>query len=131
VILAGIESDVRAPAKTSAITSVQVFRATSTGAQYSGSEVTTFTRTPSTPLTCTMPDLTTRTVPYTRTANGYPEASRCNVLGGCGGTHTTVDHIGVRIGYTHNYVTPLRTFVGTGNSFSFTRTNVMRMEPVL
>lgn len=129
VILAGIEADVKAPAKTSAITTVEIFRATTTGTQYSGGEITRFTRTGT--LTCTMPDLTTKTVPYTRTTNGYPETDRCNVLNGCGGTHSSVDQIGVRIYYTHNYVTPLRTFVGTGPSFSFSRTNVMRMEPVL
>lgn len=128
-ILAKIEADVKAPAKTSAITKIEVFRATSTGSQYSGAEITTFTRTGS--LTCTMPDLTTAIVPYTRTGNGYPEAQRCNILAGCGGTHTSVDHIGVRIYYTHNYVTPLRTFVSVGSSFSFVRSNAMRMEPVL
>lgn len=129
VILASIEGDVQAPARASAISSVDVFRATANGTQYSGGEITTFTRTGS--LTCTMPDLTTRTVPYTRTTNGYPEAARCNVLAGCGGTHTSVDHLGVRIFYTHNYITPLQTFVGTGSSFSFNRTNIMRMEPIL
>ncbi len=129
VILASIEDDVRAPARAAAISQVDVYRATANGTQYSGGEITTFTRTGS--LTCTMPDLTTRTVPYTRTANGYPEASRCNVLAGCGGTHTSVDHLGVRIFYTHSYITPLRTFVGTGTGFSFNRTNIMRMEPVL
>lgn len=129
VILAGIEADVKAPARKTQITSVEVYRATTTGTQYSGGEITRFTRTGS--LTCTMPDLTTRTVPYTRTTNGYPESARCNVLAGCGGTHTGVDNIAVRIYYTHNYVTPLRTFVGTGSSFSFSRTNAMRMEPIL
>lgn len=129
VILGSIEEDVSAPARTSAITSIEIYRATSTGAQYSGGEITRFARTGT--LTCTMPDLSTRTVPYSRTTNGYPEIDRCNVLAGCGGNHTTVDHIGVRIFYTHSYVTPLRTFVGTGSSFSFSRTNVMRMEPVL
>ena len=52
-------------------------------------------------LTCTFPDGSTSTVPYTRTSNGYPELNRCNILAGCGGTHTTIDHIGVRIYYTH------------------------------
>lgn len=129
VILAGIEANVKAPARASAITSVDIYRATSTGAQYSGGEITSFAR--SGTLTCTMPDLSTRTVPYTRTTNGYPESARCNVLAGCGGTHTGVDNLGVRIFYTHAYVTPLRTFVGTGSSFSFSRANVMRMEPIL
>ena len=73
---------------------------------------TTWTRTGST--VCTFPDGSTATVPYTRTLNGYPTANRCNVLGGCPiGGHTTVDYIGVRIYYTHVYVTPVKTFLGS------------------
>ena len=82
---------------------------------------------------CTLPDGTATSVPYTRTNNLYPEASRCNILAGCPGpgSHTTIDHIGVRIFYDHQYVTPLETFVGTGDGFVFDRSNVMRMEPIL
>jgi len=129
VILASVEHDVSAPASAKNITKVEVYRAKSNGDQYSSGEITTFTRTGS--LTCTLPDLTTRTVPYTRTGNGYPEAQRCNILAGCGGTHTGVDHVGVRIYYTHPYVTPLSNFVGTGSGISFDRTNAMRLEPNL
>jgi hypothetical protein len=39
--------------------------------------------------------------------------------------------IGVRIYYSHDYKTPLETFVGGGSGFNFTRSNVMRMEPIL
>ena len=92
-------------------------------------EKTTYTRTGST--TCTNPDGSTAVVPYTRTTNGYPELSRCNILAGCGGTHTSIDHIGVRVFYTHTYVTPLQTFVGLGSGMTFDRSNVMRMEPIL
>ena len=129
VILAGIETDVSAPARASSINSVDIYRAQSNGLAYTPSTVTTYARTGST--TCTMPDATTRTVPYTRTLNDYPEVDRCNVIGGCGGTHTTVDHVGVRIYYTHSFVTPLKTFVSGGSGMSFDRANVMRMEPIL
>ncbi len=129
VILNRIEGDIGAPANKTNITSIEIYRAKSNGDDYVPSEKTTFTRTGS--LTCTMPDGTSTTVPYTRSSNGYPEINRCNVLAGCGGTHTTIDHIGVRIAYTHNFVTPLQTFVGGGNGFSFSRSNVMRMEPIL
>jgi Flp pilus assembly protein TadG len=129
VILSAIERDVSAPANAKNITKIEIYRAKSNGDQYSTSEITTFTRTGS--LTCTFPDLTTQTVPYTRTGNGYPESARCNILAGCGGTHTGVDHIGVRIYYTHPYVTPLSNFVGTGSSIQFDRANVMRLEPNL
>ena len=72
-------------------------------------------------------------VPYTRTSNGYPEASPLQHPGGLPGPgpHTTIDHIGVRIFYDHPYVTPLETFVGTGDGIIFDRSNVMRMEPIL
>lgn len=129
VILASIEDDVTAPASTKNITKVEVYRAKSNGDDYTPAEKTVFTHTGS--LTCTMPDGSSATVPYTRTSNGYPETTRCNILAGCGGTHTTIDHIGIRIYYDHTYVTPLQTFVGSGSGFLFERSNVMRMEPVL
>ena len=71
------------------------------------------------------------TVPYTLTADGYAEADRCNTLAGCEDGRT-LDQVGVRIGYTHVWVTPLRKFVG-GNpgGFTFDRSNATRMEPVL
>jgi Flp pilus assembly protein TadG len=129
VILNSIEDDVSAPANAANITSVEVYRAKSNGDDYLPAEKTVFTRTGS--LTCTFPDGTTSTVPYSRTSNGYPELARCNILAGCGGSHTTIDHIGVRIYYTHDYVTPFDSFVGGGSGFSFERSNVMRMEPIL
>jgi Flp pilus assembly protein TadG len=129
VILASVERDVTAPANAAHISKIEVYRAKSNGDPYSPAEITRFTRTGS--LTCTMPDGSSATVPYQRTLNAYPEANRCNILAGCGGTHTTIDHIGIRIYYTHSYVTPLETFVGTGSGFSFDRANVMRMEPIL
>jgi len=129
VILQSIEDDISAPASTTNITKIEVYRAKSNGDDYTPAEITRFVRTGS--LTCTMPDGSSATVPYTRTLNAYPEANRCNILAGCGGTHTTIDHIGIRIFYQHDYVTPLETFVGTGSGFSFERSNVMRMEPIL
>jgi Flp pilus assembly protein TadG len=129
VILNSVEDDVSAPARASNITRIEVYRAKSNGDDYVPAEKTVFTRTGS--LTCTFPDGTTSTVPYSRTSNGYPELNRCNILAGCGGTHTTIDHIGVRIFYGHDFVTPLETFVGGGTGFTFERANVMRMEPIL
>jgi hypothetical protein len=129
VILSGVEDDVSAPANHANIVRLEIYRAKSNGDDYVPAEKSTWTRTGSTP--CTLPDATSITVPYTRTANGYPEANRCNILAGCGGTHTTIDHIGVRIFYDHPYVTPLESFVGTGTGFTFDRSNVMRMEPIL
>jgi TadE-like protein len=134
VILSGIEKDIGPPANHANVSRVDIYRAKSDGSAYASdaSWTTTYLRSGSTP--CTLPDGTSLSVPYTTTSatNKYPEASRCNLLAGCTGTgnHTTIDHIGVRVFYNHAYVTPLRTFVGTGSSFSFDRSNVMRMEPV-
>lgn len=129
-ILSGVEQDIGPPASHAKVTKVEIYRANSDGTDFAPAARTTFTRTGT--KSCTQPDGTNVTVPYSLTGvAGYPEASRCNVLAGCGGTHTpSVDHVGVRIYYDHAYVTPLRTFVGTGTGITFDRTNVMRMEPV-
>jgi len=81
------------------------------------------------------------TVPYNATAVGYPENQRCNILAGCptlSPPRSTVDKIGVEITYRHNPVTPMRqllSFIGgsgsSGYSWTFSRLNVSRMEPVL
>ena len=135
--LIGIEKDIGPPANHANVSKVEIYRAKSDGSPYvpvpDASWTTTYARTGST--SCTLPDGTNALVPYATTTatNNYPEASRCNFLGGCAGTGNhllTVDHIGVRVFYTHAYVTPLRTFVGTGSGFSFDRANVMRIEPV-
>ena len=131
VILKGIEEDVSAPANHSNILRVEIYRAKSNGDDYVPATRTVYTRAGSGP--CTMPDLTIITIPYSRTSNGYPEITRCNILAGCPGpgSHTTIDHIGVRIFYDHPFVTPLQTFVGNGDGITFDRSNVMRMEPIL
>jgi Flp pilus assembly protein TadG len=129
VILNSIETDIGPPADARHVTKVEIYRANSDGTPYTPSELTRYTRTGS--ASCVNPDGTSTTVPYTKTLSGYPEVNRCNILAGCGGTHTTIDHIGVRIFYTHPYVTPLQSFVGMGTSLSFDRANVMRMEPIL
>lgn len=134
VILSGIEKDIGPPANHANVLKVEIYRAKSDGSAYvtDASWTTTWTRSGSTP--CTLPDGTALTVPYTTTSltNNYKEGDRCNQLAGCPGpdNHTSVDHVGVRIYYNHPYVTPLRTFVGTGSGFAFDRSNVMRMEPV-
>jgi TadE-like protein len=62
---------------------------------------------------------------------GYPEATRCTTLAGCGGGRT-LDHIGVDIRYTYVWHTPLRNFVAlSGNGYTVDKSNSMRMEPTL
>ena len=122
-VLKAVESDIGAPANRSQIQSVEIFEATPAGAQ-SGS-ATVYARTGT--LNCTLPDGTDVALPYTRTANGYPVAGRCNVLAGCDGG--SLDHIGVRVAYRHTWRTPF------GSSFGpfldVVKANSMRMEPVL
>ena len=90
---------------------------------------------------CTLPDGTDVTVPYTLAASAlpaYPESDRCPVLKGCpslGDDRTTVDNIGVRVRYRHEWVTPLSAATeflpGGGQGWAFTQRNIYRMEPAL
>ena len=95
-----------------------------------GSSVNIYNRTGST--TCTLPDGTTLTVPYTLSGSaGYVDTTRCNVQGGCGGSGG-VDTIGVKITYLYNWFTPMGSFIGLGiSNFTLVESNAMRMEPVL
>lgn len=134
IILDGIEKSVTAPAAANRILEVQIYRTTLTGAAYPGSSPTVYTRGTGTS-TCTYPDRPTLTVPYGKTSDGYTESDRCNYLKGCvvdsvGLSHSSVDHVGVRILYRHPYVTPIQSLFA-GNSLNFDRSNSMRMEPIL
>ncbi len=129
-ILSAVESAFGAPVDRTKITQVVIFRADSSGNAYSGGEQNVYSRTGST--TCTFTDGTTTTVPYTATSVGYADTSRCNVLAGCGGTHTELDFIGVKVTYHHDWRTPYRNlFGGATGGMDVTRSNAMRMEPVL
>ena len=127
VILRDVEAQLTAPASAARVQRVEIYQTSATGSVMGSPTV--YLRSGS--KTCSYNGGTTITVPYTRDTNGYPEASRCNVLAGCGVGHTGLDHIGVRIVYTHGYLTPLHLFLGAGNSFTIDRSNSMRMEPVL
>ena len=131
VILKSVESDINAPADRDRITEVRVYWATDTGAMMPGNPVNVYRRTGST--TCTTPGGSIITVPYSLVGvAGYPVSIRCDVIGGCGGSHDTVDTIAVQIRYTHVWATPLARLVSLGGTgFSFEHTNAMRMEPSL
>ena len=90
VILQTVDTDMGAPANPADIVSVEVYRTTASGEQVG--LATIYGRTGSS--SCIRPDGTTVTVPYTRSQDGYPEASRCNVLAGC--DDRELDHVGVR-----------------------------------
>jgi Flp pilus assembly protein TadG len=135
VIIKAVDKAVSAPASDDRIDSVVIYRADQNGVEMSG-VANRWTRGSST--SCA--DGTT--IPYSRQTNGYPETSRCNYLagdvsGGCESGHPGLDTIGVRITYTHEWVTPLGGFPGPGfggqggGGFTLTQSNSMRMEPVL
>jgi len=147
VILEKIEQDVSAPANPANISQVQIYRTDDNGQAIDTSgnvttfgsatqAVDTYTRTPSTPMTCTFADGTQLTVPYTEGTANYPDVSRCpDIQGtteGCPAGHPGLDTIGVQVTYSDTWRTPLHNLIGLlGNGWSVTQSNQMRMEPVL
>jgi TadE-like protein len=134
VILSSVEGDVMEPANRARIGQVRIYWADTNGNPKPGNFHQLYTRGGST--TCTYPDGTTLTVPYTLSTANYPEVERCDILAGCTfpltGAHAGVDTIGVSISYTHTWITPIAGLVSlTGSGFNFTHQNAMRMEPVL
>jgi Flp pilus assembly protein TadG len=130
VILASVEAAVGAPTSDERILEVEIYRADADGDMVGSPTV--FERADS--ITCTFIDGSTSVQPYRLAANGYPELSRCNYLGGCvdSDPNDSVDIVGVRITYQHVWVTPLHNFIGGGaGGLVFDRSSVMRMEPVL
>jgi hypothetical protein len=122
-ILRTIEDKMGAPEDRGQIQTVEIYRTNAAGDQQG--TATVYGRTGS--MSCVLPDSSTVSIPYSRTQNGYPEASRCNVLAGCGGQ--SLDHIGIRLTYRHTWRTPIG--LGLGSFLDVIRSNSMRMEPVL
>lgn len=129
IILRSVEADLTAPTDRAHVNRVEIYQADTDGDMVG--TATVYLRGASTK-TCTFADGTVITVPYGRIADGYPETARCTMLAGCGPASPELDLIGVRITYAHSWVTPLRAFVAADPSgFTFDRSNVTRMEPVL
>jgi Flp pilus assembly protein TadG len=130
VILASIDADVQPPASRVRISQVRIYWANSQGTELAAN---VYSRTGS--LTCTQPDSSTITVPYTlQGGSNYGETLRCSVLAGCPEDpgHTELDNIGVSITYSYSWVTPMAKIITLGGTgFTLTHANVMRMEPVL
>ena len=90
---------------------------------------------------CTFPDGTTEELPYSLTVAGYPESQRCSVLAGCPSLippRSTVDNIGVRVRYRHDWITPLNGVLdlltpggGGSGGWTFEQRNIFRIEPTL
>ena len=124
-ILEAVEADMGMPADPGQIQRVEIFEATASGSVPTGGTPTVYTRTGT--FDCAFPDGTVLTLPYTLGNNGYPVASRCNVLAGCSGQ--PLDYVGVRVTYRYTWRTPFGT--GFGPFLDVVRSNSMRMEPVL
>jgi len=133
-VLRAVERSIGAPASKDRIQTVKIFKASPNGDPIGGAPMTVYARTGS--MDCPYQDGTPATLPYTRTQNGYPPNYRCNVLAGCPGLPvpqtTSVDTIGVEITYDYNVKTPLYSLLNSGNDgWTMTKSNAMRMEPVL
>ncbi|TME39533.1 MAG: pilus assembly protein [Chloroflexi bacterium] len=125
MVLRAIESDMATPATPTRISQVEIYWSDANGDQIA-SNVNVYTRTGS--LTCAYASGSI-TVPYTLSTERYPETERCDVIAGCGGLHTTVDDVGVRITYVHQWVTQFGRVIA--GSITFQRSTAVRMEPTL
>jgi len=127
VVLQMIESDIVAPARAFRLTQVKVYWSDQNGNEI-GSNHNLYTRSGS--MTCDYGDGSSITVPYTLAFAGYIEDVRCDVLGGCGGTHTSLDTVGVEITYVHPWLTSFARVTGS-TAMTFTVSNTTRIEPQL
>ena len=128
-ILQTIEDSVTSPADASRINQVRIYRADVNGVEDAAN---VYVRGGS--ITCEFwdgVDTQEITVQYTlQGVAGYPPSSRCSSLEGCAGQ--PLDTIGVTISYQHFWVTPLAGMLTfSGDSMDVTRSNAMRMEPIL
>jgi hypothetical protein len=133
LILRTVNSDITAPADRNRITQVKIYRANLAGAQM-GSAVNVYQPGGSTTCTYTTGPVV---VPYVLVGSvGYPGSGRCDIVAGCPtdvtGTHPGLDTIGVSIGYSHLWKTPMSKLIGgSGAGYSLLKANATRMEPVL
>ena len=125
LVLQRIESDIVSPARAVRVEEVMIYWADKNGGQI-GSFKNVYDRSGST--ACDLGG-STFSVPYTLTTSGYLEATRCDVLAGCGGAHTGVDTVGVQITYEHQWLTSFARLTGSG--ITFAETTATRVEPQL
>jgi Flp pilus assembly protein TadG len=127
VVLQQVERDLVAPASAIKVTQIKIFWSDQNGDEV-GNNHQLYTRGGST--TCTYGDGTSVTVPYSLTYAGYLETARCDVLAGCGGSHTGLDTIGVEVQYVHNWLTAFGRVTG-GSGLTFNVATATRAEPQL
>lgn len=129
VILSTMDQALEGPTSRSEIEEVRIFWADANGVE-KPNEANIYTR-GGVGTSCTFADGSTVTVPYTAVALNYPAAERCSTLAGCPG-HPGLDTIGVAIEFHHDWLTPLPNLVSVPpTGITFTRSNTMRMEPIL
>jgi Flp pilus assembly protein TadG len=126
VVLQQVERDLVAPASAVKVLTVKVYWSDQNGLQI-GNNYNLYTRGAS--MTCTYGDGTSITVPYSLTTANYIEDVRCDVLAGCGGSHTALDTVGVEVRYVHQWLTSFARITGTGITFDVT--TATRLEPQL
>ena len=124
VVLDRVERDIVSPARPVRVQTVKIFWSDKNGNELSGTH-NLYTRGGTT--TCTYGNGTSLSVPYTLSSAGYTETNRCDVLAGCGGTHTSPDNIGVTITYQHNWITSVAKI--SLSSLTFNLTSATRVEP--
>ena len=127
VVLQMIERDLVAPASAIKVTQIKVYWSDQNGDEI-GSNHNLYTRSGST--TCDYGDGTSITVPYSLTTANYIEDIRCDVLAGCGGSHSSLDTVGVEITYVHLWLTSFGRITG-GTGLTFNVSNTTRIEPQL
>jgi Flp pilus assembly protein TadG len=126
VVLQQVERDLVAPASAVKVLTVKVYWSDQNGVPI-GNNYNLYTRGAS--MTCTYGDGTSITVPYSLTTANYIEDVRCDVLAGCGGSHTALDTVGVEVRYVHQWLTSFARITGTGITFDVT--TATRLEPQL
>lgn len=126
VVLQVIERDLVAPAVPPRVQRVEIYWSDLNGAQR-GAAVNVYDRVGST--TCNYADGSSVTVPYTLTTPGYLEPDRCDVLAGCDVSHPSVDTVGVRITYQHQWATSFGRYIAP--TVIFRKSTAIRMEPQL
>lgn len=126
LILQAIDRNLTPPSSATRVTRVEIYWSDANGDQIA-SNANVYNRGGST--TCAYGDGSSITVPYTLSTDRYPEDERCDVLAGCGGPHTTVDTVGVRITYQHQWVTSFGRYIAGG--ITFERGTAVRIEPTL
>jgi hypothetical protein len=124
-VLDRIERDVVSPSRSLRIQQVVIYWSDRNGTQI-GSSANVYDRVGS--MTCDL-GAATLNLPYSLTSAGYPEPTRCDVLAGCGSSHTSVDTVGVRITYQHYWLTSFLRIGGP--SVTFSEGTATRVEPQL